>query len=127
MQSLTVGVPQGSLLSVLLFQVFINDLPKCVKFCSSILYADDTTLFLVGRSLKFLRIKMQYDLKELSAWLIANGLKLNVSKTKVLLFNRAGLNPTVNLLVDNEAIENVVEFKFLGLVLDSTLSFHSHY
>ena len=41
----TVGVQQGSLLGVLLFQLMINDLPKCLKFSTSILYANDTTIY----------------------------------------------------------------------------------
>ena len=48
-ENITVGIPQGSLLGVQLFQILINDLPKCLQFCSSILYADDTTIFLVGK------------------------------------------------------------------------------
>ena len=64
------GVPQGSLLGVLLFQLLINELPKSLKYCMSILYADDTMILLIGRSLKFLRIKMQEDLKSLLAWYV---------------------------------------------------------
>ena len=41
-----VFVPQGSLLGVLIFQIFINDMPKSLQYCTSILYADDTTFFL---------------------------------------------------------------------------------
>ena len=104
-----VGMPQGSLLSVLLFQLQINDLPKSLKYCTSIL-ADDTTLFLVVKSLKFLRLKMQHDLDSLSRWLKANCLKLNVKKTKVMLFNREGLQPAILLEVDFEMIEMVCEF-----------------
>ena len=122
-----VGVPQGSLLGILLFQVLINDLPGCLKFVSSILYADDTTIYLLGRSLRFLKCKMQLDLNNLSAWLKSNQLKLNVSKMRYILFNREGLYPNVDLEVDSELIGPAKEFKFLGLTLDSELKFESHY
>ena len=82
------GIPQGSLLGILLFQLLINDLFKCLKYSSCILYADNTTIFLIGRSLKFLRVKMQYDLNSLSTWLCNNKLKLNVSKMKAMLLNK---------------------------------------
>ena len=57
-QDVMVGVQQGSLLGLLLFQLTINDLPKALKFANAILYADDTTLYVTGRSLRFLRLKM---------------------------------------------------------------------
>ena len=85
---ISAGVPQGSLLDVLLFQIMINDLPASLRFVSSILYADDTTLYVIGSSLKFMRAKMQSDLNSLCDWLCVNGMKLNASKTKSLIFNQ---------------------------------------
>ena len=126
-EKVTVGVPQGALLGVLLFQLIINDLPKCLKFCSSILYADDTTIYLVGRSLKYLRLKVQSDLESLSGWLRLNNLKLNVSKTKSLLFQKQRLTPSFDLLIDGEIIENVSMFKFLGITIDVALKFTDHF
>ena len=90
MTNVCVGVPQGSLLRVLFFQLIINDLHRCLKFATSILYANDTTLILSGNSLRFLKVKMQSDLNRLSAWLRVNYLKLNVLKTKSMLFHKDG-------------------------------------
>ena len=126
-KDITVGVQQGSLLGVLLFQLLINDLPSSLKFCSSILYADDTTLYLYGKSLRFLQVKMQKDLDNLYIWLCANGLKLSVKKTKCMLMNSDGYNPEVSLCVDGQLIENVTNFKFLGVIIDSALKFEDHY
>ena len=46
--AITSGVPQGCILRPLLFIVYINDLPLCVKHCSVNMYADDTVLYLAG-------------------------------------------------------------------------------
>ena len=122
-----VGVPQGSLLGVLLFQILINDLPRVLKFSSSILYADDTTIYVIGKSLKFMKLKIQRDLQNLSEWLCANQLKLNVKKTKAVLFNKEGLSPNIDLEIDGEYVECVKSFKFLGITLDNSISFEMHY
>ena len=50
--SVDVGVPQGSLLGVILFQYHIDMLRCCLRFTSSILYADDTTIYVIGRDLR---------------------------------------------------------------------------
>ena len=122
-----IGVQQGSLLGVLLFQLIINDLPNCLKFSTSILYADDTTIFVYGKSLCFLKAKLQSDLNSLADWLSVNSLKLNVKKTKTMLFNAEGLTPNINLMIYGESIECATEFKFLGLTLDVTLAFDQHF
>ena len=119
------GVPQGSLLGVLLFQVHINDLKSSLKFSDAILYADDTTVFLIGRNLRALKAKVQSDLNALSRWLSTNMLKLNVMKTKSILFCRTD-SPTVSLYVAGEAIQSVKCFIFLGFFLDQNLTFEHH-
>ena len=126
-KTMDIGVAQGSTLSVLLFQLLINDLPKCLKFCTGILYADDTTIFVIGRSLKFLRMKMNKNLENLSDWLSVNRLKLNVKKTKVVLFNKENLNPHVDITFEGMEIECLQQFRFLGVLLDQSVSFESHF
>ena len=100
---------------------------KCLKFSNSILYMDDTTLYIVGRNIKCLKAKLQSDINELSVWLKCNKLKLNVKKTKLLFFDRYGLSPDMYIHIDNESIENVRQFKFLGIIMDGQLLFKDHF
>ena len=127
LKRVTVGVPQGSLLGVVLFSLVINSLYTSLRYATGILYADDTTLLIAGRSLRFLKLKMQSDLNALASWLRTNKLKLNVSKTKSMLFNRQGLTPHVSLNIENEEIGMVDNFKFLGVILDCSMTFEHQY
>ena len=125
--TIEVGVPQGSLLGVLLFEIQINDMCNVLKFSTGVLYADDTTLYVVGKNFNHIRSKLQHDIDLVSMWLKSNSLMLNTSKTKTMLFQKDGLNPSLNIVIDNVTIEHVNEFKFLGLWLDTALTFSRHY
>ena len=74
------GVPQGGILSTLLFLNKINDLNKALKFTHALLYTDDTTIIVSGQYLRFLSIKINKDLEALSQWLIDNKLTLNLKR-----------------------------------------------
>ena len=79
----TSGVPQGSILGPLLFIIYINDLPGCASFASTLLFADDTKC-LGNISSNTDRILLQNDLDSLQSWCITWGLSFNSSKCKSL-------------------------------------------
>ena len=60
------GVPQGSILGPLLFLIYINDLPNCLKFTTPCLYADDTQIFTSSFDISVLTNNINSDLKNLS-------------------------------------------------------------
>ena len=74
--SVKTGVPQGSVLGPLLFLLYINDLNKSIKNH----FADDTNILLSNKSVELLAKNMNQDPKNLSQWLKANKLSLNVTK-----------------------------------------------
>lgn len=120
-----IGTPQGSILGPILTLIMLNDMKRSLKVGQSILFADDTTIYLSGANAEFLFIRMQRELDLVQGWLLDNGLSLNVDKTKCMLFHPKGtthMNRRV-LTLNEKPIEQVDNFKLLGLTLDPHLSF----
>ena len=84
------GVLQGSVLGPLLFLIYINDLNQALKFCKVHRFADDTNLVhfskSVYRSVKSIYKYVNLDLKNLTYWLNANRISLNVKNTELVIF-----------------------------------------
>ena len=120
------GTPQGSCLGPLIFLIFTNDLHKQLEHCTSILFADDTTLYNTHRNLRYLTWTMEQDLEKLVSWFKANKLTLNTEKTVCMLFQKPGKNEQIHLTIDKVTLQNQRETKFLGLWLDDQLSWKSH-
>ena len=129
------GVPQGSVLGPLLFLIYVNDLhhSTCIDV---LMYADDTCLIvpLSFKPKQNLSLEMSNSINQqlslLNDWLIVNKLNLNTSKSKYMLFHyhQKYIAPeTIPLIkLNNENFTFVKTFKFLGLFLDSNLSWNCH-
>ena len=128
-QPIAFGVPQGSLLGPLLFIAYINDLPSVVKNCEIQLYADDTLLFYSSNSISDIEHHLTEDLGSIVSWLESNFLFLNYSKTKIMLVGTHQRLSRVNSFTvhaRNNILGRVYQFKYLGVMLDSTLSWNDH-
>ena len=83
--SITCGVPKGFVFGPLLFLLYINDLQVAIKHCKVHHFADDTNLLISNKLLKRLNKLLNIDLKNLTNWLNANKVSLNVSKTELIV------------------------------------------
>ena len=125
-QTVNYGIPQGSCLGPLIFIIFTNDLNTQLMNTASLLFADDTTIYMSHRHLKYLKWCVEEDMKRLITWFKANKLTLNLGKTVCVLFQRNGQRQTITLDLDNIQITSVKEVKFLGLWLDEYLTWCTH-
>ena len=82
-ESIVVGVPQGSIHGLLLFLIYINDLPKCLTPGKAKIFADDTNLFFNSSSYQASYEVTNTQLKHVEAWLSANKLTLNTDKNQI--------------------------------------------
>lgn len=120
------SVPQGSILSPLLFALFINDLPPLIK-SQILLFADDVKIYYRIKSIND-AIQLQRDIDTIHAWCTTNKLSLNASKCNTMSFTRktSPLMP-FNYNIDGVALTKVSSIKDLGIIFDSRLSFELHY
>lgn len=80
------GIPQGSILGLLLFNVYINNIVKIDENTQFIAYADDASFFFLGSDLLEIRTRANNVFAELHAWSMSKSLNINTSKTKAVLF-----------------------------------------
>ena len=80
------GVPQGSVLGLLLLLLYINDLNQAINSCKVNRFADDTNLLCLRNSIKKLDKLVNADLKHLINGLNANKISLNVKITEMVIF-----------------------------------------
>ena len=125
-EAVSVGTPQGSCLGPLIFLIFNNDLHKVVENCSTILFADDTTLYVSSKNTTYLKWCIERDIILLLDWFRANKLTLNLSKTQLLLFKAQTNIKSFSIEVQDIVIQPSRSCKFLGVTLDEKLDWTPH-
>ena len=126
------GVPQGSCLGPLLFLIYINDISNICKSNELILFADDTNIFVNGKSKQEVYIEANMILKQLSIYTMLNKLHVNLEKSCFMYFTKTSSNDDNEndnippIMIGATEIKRVSEIKFLGVVIDEKLSWDAH-
>ena len=124
------GVPQGSILGPLLFCLCINDICN-LEFNDQTkiaLYADDTALICEGKNIESSQKTLQKEYDLLCEWFKINKMQINAKKTKVMVLGtkRKIKNQVMKIKHDNNFLDSVSDFKYLGVILDQNLNWSLH-
>ena len=129
-KTITCGVPQGLILGPLLFLLYINDLPECLRSTTPCMYADDTQIFSSSNDVKELVVKLNSDLAHVRNWLIENKLQMQPSKSKLMFIGSSYIlnnrNTEQPLVVNNIPVSRTDTHKCLRVQIDEKLSWDSH-
>ena len=122
------GTPQGSVISSLLFLIMINDISPASNDILMSLYADDSSTYTSGNNIAKMFKSMQTTLNKISSWCEEWGFKLSPSKSKLIIFSRIKKfkQTKLTLNINNQIIKKEESIKFLGMILDSNLTFNEH-
>ena len=121
----TSGVPQGSVLGPLLFLIFINDLPDYIKNSTVRLFADDCVLYKSITSPED-SVKFQEDLNHLQEWEQQWMMKFHSLKCQVLRSTNKRNPLQSSYTINDHVLEKVESAKYLGVHIDSKLTFNAH-
>ncbi len=122
------GVPQGSVLSPLLFLLYINDLPNYINAnCTLELFADDCKIFFAFKTSEIDMNKdndLQIALNEMSIW--AEESQLQIQPPKCGTMHLGKNNPNIEYKFGSEVIPNVTSIRDLGVLMNNKMTFEQH-
>ncbi|GFX23652.1 probable RNA-directed DNA polymerase from transposon X-element [Trichonephila clavipes] len=122
------GVPQGSVMSVTLFNIhmsnILHQLPSSVR---GMLYVGDLQVCCQGSDMRLIERQLQTTVNRLVKWCDQNGHTISPSKSSCIHFCRKrNLHPDPSIHIGNIQIPVVSEVRFLGVIFDSKLTFLPH-
>ena len=118
------GVPLGSILGPLLFNIFLNDKLRFVEKTKICNFADDNTIYSCANSVNNVIEDLQSDLNIALKWFKDNQMMANPGKFQFMILSKNTINKSI--VIDNEMIESSKSVKLLGLTIDNKLNFGIH-
>ena len=130
------GVPQGSILRPILFNLHVADMANNLSESQCIQYADDSTIYKSCKANEVTKCssELENELKLLEQWSKNTNLVFNCKKTKSMLFSTRKMsqhhqlynNDILKINCNNQTIERVQQYKLLGVVIDEHFELYTH-
>ena len=120
------GVPQGSILGPLLFNLFINDLMFFIQETEVCNFADDTTIYSYSPNYEEANLKLSNDTHLILNWFRINSMVANPGKFQIMFLGSNIDNSKITFLVEDKMVQSKSEVKLLGITIDDKLSFNKH-
>lgn len=139
----TQGTAQGSVLGPLHYLTYVDDIKNVVRYCKLYQYADDICIISHDRNFEVAMSKIKEDFISISRWSHDNGLVLNTNKSKVMHIHSSHIKATKDVEIKSHthlclhnpnksqscncpALEQVSQYTYLGLIIDSRLNWKHH-
>lgn len=123
LQQIDIGVPQGSLLGPRLFTIYVNDLPNSSETGCIHMFADDTTIYYLGKGVEEIIDALNLILNDFKVWCCKNHLTVHTGKTVAMLISsQVFVGPMRPLMFGNSHIYFTTKSTCLGVEIDYKLN-----
>ena len=120
------GVPQGSILGPVLFNIFMNDLFLFMEKCKLYNYADDNSMSKTSVDLQTVLHSLRHDGDIAIKWFSENGMQANPEKFQFMIMSPTPVPPQTITLNNDVCITSEPLVKILGVLVDDGLKFNEH-